>query len=164
MRPCIAQGCLCYCGLKDEPPRERGSLYQSIGGKLWSLLTRLYRRQTLTGGWYRYSRYDEYKQLVPGLRMTETSDRTPSHPPGTGVQFPIGARKDQPPAVPCDSLRFPACPCCSLQFPACPCGSLRFPAIPCSSLIIPKKKGKCCPIFFWAFFRSRMRPHSSLNL
>ena len=46
--------------------------------------------------------------------MTETSDRTPSHLPGTGIQFPIGARKDQhllrllncdSSFRPCDTLR-----------------------------------------------------------
>ena len=51
---------------------------------------------------------------LPGFRMTETSDRTPSHLPGTGIQFPIGARKDQhllrllncdSSFRPCDTLR-----------------------------------------------------------
>ena len=118
MRPCIAQGCLCYCGLKDEPPRERGSLYQSIGGKLWSLLTRLYRRQTLTGGWYRYSRYDEYKQLVPGLRR----QKPVTGPPPTRLELAYSSRLVP---VRTNRLQFSAVPCCSLRFPAVPCGPLR---------------------------------------
>ena len=66
MRPCIAQGCLCLCGLKDAPVRGKGEFLPEFQRELLELTdgaAKAVRVRPVAYNWD--SRWDEHKQLSP---------------------------------------------------------------------------------------------------